>query len=155
MAPRWAARWARSRWTTSARRADDSPLLRQDRPATGCGAAVTGKAALRPGRVALVEHVRVVVGQLLARRDVADRLDPDAAVIDHGVAVRIARMVDEAGVVAVHRRVDYQVVVDREQERMMTLPLHVGVARVRLRRSEPFAGVLDQPHALGNVPDRE
>ena len=34
-----------------------------------------------------VEHVGVVIGQLLTRRDVANGLDPDASLIDHRVAV--------------------------------------------------------------------
>src|SRR4051812_20648173 len=95
MARHLAARWPPWRWTISADRADGSALLRQDRPAAGSGAAVAGKAALRRGRVPLLQHVRVVVRQLLSRRHVADRLDPDPPVVDHGVAVRVARVVDE------------------------------------------------------------
>jgi hypothetical protein len=40
--------------------------------------------------VPFVEDVSVVVRQLLTGFDVADRLDPDAPVLDDRVAIRIA-----------------------------------------------------------------
>jgi hypothetical protein len=52
-------------------------------------------------------------------------------------------MVDEASLVAVHGRVDYHVIVDGEEERVVALALDLGVSRVRFGGREPFAGVLD------------
>src|SRR4051794_20482123 len=91
-----------------------SSLLRQDRPTTVRRAAVAGKPALRSRGVPLLEDVGIVVCQLLTRLDVANRLDPDTTLVDHGVTVWIARVVDEPRFVAVHGRVDHDVVIDRE-----------------------------------------
>src|SRR6185437_2853565 len=107
------------------------PLLREDRPSAIRRAAAAGESPLRRRRVPLFEQVRVVVRQLLARRDVANRLDPDPAVLDH------------------------HVVVDREEERVMAFARHVGIARVGFSRCEPFAGVLDEARALWNAARRE
>src|SRR5688572_11152919 len=75
----------------------------------GAGAVARAAAALpdllQLGRVPLVERDAVVVRQLLARLDVADRLDEDAiaravvAVVffQHGLAVGRAAVVDPAG----------------------------------------------------------
>src|SRR5690348_876261 len=81
-------------------------LLRQDGQTTRRGATVAREPPLGGRRVALLEHVGIVVGELLARRDLANRLDPDATVLDHGVAVRRTRVIDEACLVAVDRGVD-------------------------------------------------
>ena len=54
----------------------------------------------------LLEHVRVVIGELLARHDLAKGLDPDATALDHGVAVRCTRVIDEACLVTANRGVD-------------------------------------------------
>src|SRR6185437_8693746 len=131
------------------------PLLREDRPSAIRRAAAAGESPLRRRRVPLFEQVRVVVRQLLARRDVANRLGPDPAVLDHGVAIRVARVIDEPCVVAVDRGVDHYVVVDREEERVMAFARHVGIARVGFSRCEPFAGVLDEARALWNAARRE
>ena len=66
------------------------------------------------------------------------------------VAIRVARVVDEPRLVAVHRRVDHDVVVDREQKRVMALVAVVGIPRVGLRRRQRCARVLDQSRASGN-----
>ena len=118
----------------------------QNGPATVAGAAGAGVATLGGGRMALVEDVGVVVRQLFARLDVANRLDPDTAVVDHRVAVRVARVVDEPCLVAADGGVDYHVVVDREKERVVPFSLDVGIARVGLGRSETLAGVFDETY---------
>ena len=64
-------------------------------------------------------------------------------------------MVDESCVVAINGRVDHDVVVDCEQEGVMPLTRHVGIARLGLHRREPLSGVFDQPRAGGNAPRRE
>ena len=59
-------------------------------------------------------------------------------------------MIEEAGLVAVLRGVDHDVLVDGEQEGVMPFTVHLGIALVRLVGSEPFAGVFDHPRACGN-----
>jgi hypothetical protein len=81
--------------------------------------------------VPLVEEVRVVVRQLFAGFDVADRLDPDASVLDYGIAIRRARVIDEPRLVSVDGGVDDDVVVDREEIRVMALIDAVGIPRIR------------------------
>jgi len=61
-----------------------------------------------------LEHVCVVIRQLLARHDRADRFNPNVTVIDHRVAVWIAGMIDETRFVPIHGRVDNYIIVDRE-----------------------------------------
>lgn len=123
--------------------------MRQDRPATVAGAAGTGIAAFGRRGVALLENVCVVVRELFARLDVANRLDPDAAVVDHRIAVRVARVVDEPRLVAADRRVDHHVVVDREEEGVVPLTFYVGIACVGFGGREAFAGVFDETRARG------
>src|SRR5215831_11495405 len=111
-----------------------SALLREDRPATVRRAAVAGEPSLSSRRVALLEDVLVVVRELVTGSDVAHGRDPDAPVLDDRVAVRITRVIDEPRLVAVDRRVDDDIVVNGEEERVMPLAGHVGVPRLRLRR---------------------
>ena len=127
------------------------PLLRQDRPPALLRPAVTGEAPLRGRRVPLLEHVGVIVRELLAGDDVANALDPDAPVVDHRVAVGIARVIDEARLVPVHRGVDHHVVVDGEEEGVVPLARQLGVARVGFGRGESLARVLDEAHPRRDV----
>src|SRR5690606_12264044 len=90
------------------------------------------------------------VRQLLAALDVADRLDEDAAVLVHRLAVRFARVVDPARVVAAPAAVDHRLVVDGEEEGVVRLDV-VVVAAVGLFPTDPFAPVLDQARALGDA----
>ena len=103
----------------------------------------------------LLEDVRVVVRQLLARLDISNRLDPNPAVLDHRVAIRIARVIDESRLVSADSRVDHDVVIDREQERVVALALDVRIARVRLGRRQTFARILYKPRPGGNATRRE
>jgi hypothetical protein len=100
--------------------------------------------------VAFLEHVRVVVRELFARLDVANGLDPNATVVDHGVAIRIARVIDESRLVAVDGGVDHDVVVDREQERVMSFAVDVGISRVGFGGREPLTRVFDETRPRGN-----
>src|SRR4051794_40667836 len=74
-------------------------LFREDRPATRARAAVAGKPSLRRWCVPFLENVSVVVRQFLPGSDVANCLDPDATIVDHRIAVGIARMIDESRLV--------------------------------------------------------
>jgi len=102
-----------------------------------------------------LQLVRVVVRQLLSGFYIPDRLDPDPAIIDHSVAVWFAGVVDPPGVVAFNGGVHHPLVVDREQEGVVSLAGFVRVACIRLRRRKSLAGVFDQPHAGGYAPGRE
>src|SRR5690606_23744437 len=113
-------------------------------------AAATGIARL----VALVRIGRtlvlVVVDELLPRLDRPDRLYVDVAAVDHGLAVRIAGVIDEARLVPVHGRVYHRAVVEREQEGVAALHLVVIVATVGLRVRDALSHVLDE---AGPLPD--
>lgn len=102
-----------------------------------------------------LQLVRVVVRQLLSRFHIPDRLDPDPAIIDHSVAVRFTGVVDPPGVVAVNGGVHHPLVVDREQEGVMSFAGLLRVAGIRLCRRQSLTGVLNQPHAGGDAPGRE
>ena len=56
----------------------------------------------------------VVVGQFLARLDIAAGTNPDLFADDLAVAVRLARVVDEAADIAAHHRVPDPPAIDRE-----------------------------------------
>src|SRR5687768_12333429 len=75
--------------------------------------------------------------------------------MDHGVAVRVAGVVDPPGVVPVNGGVHHPLVVDREQEGVVALAGFVRVARIRLCRRQSLTGVLDQAHAGGYAPGCE
>ena len=104
----------------------------------------------------------VVVGQLLAGLDRADRLDehPVAGAVvavvflEHGLAVRRAAVVDPARDVAVEVGVDHVLVVEREQERVARVGV-AAVAGVDVGVGATAAAVLDQALALGDGFDGE
>jgi len=93
--------------------------------------------------VTLVENIGVVVRQLLARGDIADGLDPDPAVVDHRIAVGIARVIYESRIVATHGGVDDDIIVDRKKISMVTLSRVVRVPLIRLRGCKPLTAVFD------------
>src|SRR5690606_34479891 len=87
--------------------------------------------------------VRVVVRQLLAALDVAQRIDEHAIVLFDRLAVGIARVIDEPRVVAADRRVDAGATLQAEQERVMDLHGIVVIATVRLLGIDALALVFD------------
>src|SRR5688572_13707463 len=118
-----------------------------------------GAAALLRAAIALVELLvllvvrlfqdePVVVGQLLARLDVAQRLDEDAALFDHRLAVRLARVVDEAGDIAAAGRIDDGARADAEQEGVLRLIFVERVAAIGLRVRDAFTDVFNDALAL-------
>src|SRR6185437_9517677 len=127
-----------------------SAFLRQNGSPAARSTAVTGIAALCGGCVALVEHVGVVIRQLLAGRDRAHRLDPDAPIVYHGIAIRLARVIDVARIVAADGGVDDDIIVDGEQEGVVPLERRVGIARVRRRGRQPLTRVLDEARSGGD-----
>ena len=109
--------------------------------------------ALHRRRMLFLELDAVVVAQLLARSDRAQRLDVDAVLVVHRFAVGCAAVVDPACAVAAATGVDHHAVVEREQEGMRAVVL--GVAPVHLCLGEAFAGVFDQTRALGDARNGE
>ena len=105
--------------------------------------------------MSFLELVGVVVRELFAGLDVANRLDPDASVVDHRIAVRPARVVDEAGLVAIHGGVDDDVVVNREEVSVMHLAWNVGIACVGLGGCQALPAVFDQARAATDAPRGE
>ncbi len=77
--------------------------------------------------------------------------DEHAALLDLGLAVRVALVIDEARVVAAHARIDHGLLVDDEQERVVVVLVMVLVALVRLRVGDAIAEVLVERLALLDV----
>ena len=92
----------------------------------------------------------IVVRKFLTDLNVAQRLDPDASIINDGVAIGLARMIDESRLVSFDSRVYNDGVIDREQHGVMYLSRDVGIPRFRLLRIEAFARVFDQSHTFRN-----
>ena len=84
----------------------------------------------------------------------ADRLDEHAAVLDDGLAVRSAAVVDEARLVAVDAGVDDGALAGDEQERMAVVIALALVAPVGLGVRDALAQVLDDARALADAPRR-
>src|SRR3954468_3536014 len=96
--------------------------------------------------------VLVVVHQLRSRGDRLRGFDEDPFPIVDRFAVRLARVIDEARLVPVHRSVDARLVVDREEERMMAVHLLVVVSLVRGLPRDALAEILDDARALLDGP---
>ena len=102
--------------------------------------------------MAFRELVRVVIRELFAALNVPDRFDPDALVLDDCVAVGVAGMVDPARIVPADGRVDHDIVVDGEEERVVPDGgVVLGIAGIAFRRCQAFARVLDQPRARADA----
>ncbi len=125
------------------------------------GAGALGRAAaalpdlLQLGSVTLGQSDAVVVGQFLAGRDVTQRLDEHlvtAAVavlvfLDHGLAVRLAAVVDPARVIAFVVGIDHPVVVEGEQEGVAAFDV-AAVIGINIAVAAQQALVLDHALAL-------
>src|SRR5580704_5224649 len=120
----------------------------QHAAAAGVRAAAAGEDHVDVGRIVGLALDLVVVGELLAGGDVAQRLDEHAALLDHGLAVRVAAMIDEARLVAIDAGVDDRAPVDDEEERMVVVLVLVVVAPVGLGVRHALAKVLDHACAL-------
>lgn len=90
----------------------------------------------------------VVIGQLGAGLDVPDRFDKYALVFQDGLAIGIARVVDETGLVAAHTGIDLGLAVDDKELDMDVIPFSIFVPPIRLPGGDPLAGVLDDARPL-------
>ena len=86
---------------------------------------MTWKAPLRGGSVSFLQNVGVIIRQLLARFHIPNGFDPDPAVVDDRIAVRVAGVVDEPRLVSVDGCIDHDVVIDSEEIRVVTIPFIV------------------------------
>src|SRR5580693_8676678 len=68
--------------------------------------AATGEDHVDVGRIVGLALDLVVVGELLTRSDIADGLDEHAALLNDGLAVRVAAVIDEARLVTIDAGVD-------------------------------------------------
>src|SRR5690606_8550093 len=123
-------------------------LLAENRPPTVLRTAITGVARLHGGRMPLLEDVRIVVRQLLARPDVSDGVDVDVVGLDDGFTVGIARMIDVARDVSADRGIDDRVIIELEEERVVAVHLVVRVAAIRFLVRYVLADVLDETRTL-------
>src|SRR5690606_35793366 len=127
----------------------------QHRPGAVPVAALAGPQLLGLGGMRLVQVDAVVVGQLLAGLDVAQRVDEDLVLVlaalrvllDLGLAVGLAAVVHPARDVALDVGVDDVFVIEREQEGVPVLVL-VAVVLVHLGVGAQRALVADHPLAL-------
>src|SRR3954466_5609501 len=102
---------------------EDCPTaLRRGAPATA------ELLALR--RVVVGSLVLIIVHELRAGGDRLDRLDEDPLAIVDCFAIRIAGVIDESRLVSVDRCIDHRLVVDGEQERVVTRHLLIVVSLV-------------------------
>src|SRR5215510_159220 len=102
-------------------------------------------------RVIGIVVVLIVVRQFGPHRNALDRRDPDAAVPDAGLAVRITRMVDESRLIPVKGRVDAGAGAENEQKRVMLGHRIVFVPAVGFSVADPFTGVFDDLRSLRDV----
>src|ERR1700730_11430321 len=92
----------------------------------------------------------VVVGQLLAFSNVARGADPDHALLDVDVAVRLAPVIDEARHVADHARIDDRPVGELEAPDMPALDV-APLALQAFLIGDELARVMNDPRVLGNA----
>src|SRR5690349_1244988 len=118
-------------------------------------AAVAGEDGVDIGGIAGFALDLVVVSQLLAGRDRADRVDEHVRTLDHRLAVGVAGVIDEARLVAVDSGVDHRGVIGDKEERVTVrraLPL---VAPVGLRMGDALAEIFDHARACRDAVQRE
>src|ERR1700683_4654656 len=124
------------------------PRRPQHAATTGPEAAAAGEDRIDVQWVVRFALDLVVVGQFLARLDVAPRIDEHAPLFDHRLAIRVAGVVDEARLVPLDTRIDHRARVHDEQEGMAVGGVLVQIAPVCLDVRDPLAQVLDDARAL-------
>src|SRR5262245_51936531 len=106
--------------------------------------------ALRAGadvlQVFAVIVLAIIIVELFARLDAAARVNVDAPLVDIGLAIRPARMVDVAGRIPARRPVDGLARVDLEQIFRAALLFLLG--------ADLHAGIFDDASALRNLARR-
>ena len=118
-------------------------------------AGATARAAAARVQPPFAKRKAVVVGELLAGRDVAARDDPDPAAHDFDAAVRRAGMVDEPGHAAAHSTIEIVPAIEHENvDAAIAAALQacepLGFASLRFGFADSFAGVFDDARAVGD-----
>ena len=99
----------------------------------------------------LVHSEAVVVAEFFAGLDRASRFDENAALVFHRFAIRIARVIDEARVIALHGGINAHVAIANLKEKGV-MPLHrsIIIAAVGFIGGNQFARVFDNARAFTN-----
>src|SRR5262245_47547455 len=119
--------------------------------AAGAGIQLLGRRGVR-----LIQDVVVVVHQLLASLDLANRVYEYAILLDHGFTVRVAGMIDESRRIPAHRRVHDHAIVQVEEKRMVMFARPgERIAAIRLLAGDPFSLLFDDSLAFTNPARRE
>ena len=107
------------------------------------------------GRIIDVALDLIVVRQLLARLNGAQRFDEDTLRHRDALAIRIAAVIDVARIVAVGAAVDDGVRIDREQERVAVGGVLAVIALVGFPMADSIAAVFDDVRAFADSAQRE
>src|ERR1700728_5449059 len=139
----------RAGFTRSPARALRWPAFRRPQHAAAAArrAAAAGEDGIDVRRVVALAPDLIVVGELFARGDIAQRVDEHPRALDHRLAVRLAGVIDEARLVAADTRVDDRVLVGDEQERVVVVRCLVIVALVGLGVRDALAQVFEDARA--------
>ena len=98
--------------------------------------------------MSLIENVGVIIRQLFSGFHITDSLDPDTLGLDHRIAVRVARVVDEPRFVPIDGRIDDDIVIDCEKVGVMPVRFVVRVSGICLDRRKALAGVFDESRSF-------
>ena len=99
--------------------------------------------------------VLVVISELDTRLDVPLGINPDSAVLDYRLTVRVARMIDQSGIVATTVSVDAGFLVEREQISVVAAHALVVVPAISFLVADSLSGILDNPLTRAYAPLRE
>jgi hypothetical protein len=93
----------------------------------------------------------VVVSEFLFRTDVATRVNKDVRALFLDLAIGGAGVIDPAGGVAATGRVDYQIVIKREEHRVGRMLMQISVPPVRFVVGYHFAFVFNDPRSFWDM----
>src|SRR5205823_1004313 len=96
-----------------------------------------------------------VVCELDAGLNVPPGINPDSGVLDDRFAVRVARMIDQARVVAAAVSIDTSLLVEREEISVVAPHALVIVPAICFLVADSFSGILDDLLARSYAPFRK
>ncbi len=108
----------------------------QHRAAALFRTAATGVDHIDIGRIVALAADLVVVVEFLSDFDGPDGIDEHSAILDVRFAVRITAVIDEARVVAIHRGIDDDIAIHREQEGVIVILVMIIVATIGARMGD-------------------
>ncbi len=104
------------------------------------------------GLIASLVFEVIIVGQLFARLDLAERLYKDALAIEHSFAIRLARMIDKASRVAANAGINDRFLVHGKEDGVRDWHRLFVVTCVGLLGRNPLSRVLDNASPSGHRP---